>query len=93
MVTGTQELHVILLLWENAHEIMALFVPRKLILQTHMHNHPVGLDIWFLVRPFVYFHTRANSEGSGETAQMRRLSWAFAGCLCDNYHKLMSWLK
>ena len=31
-----------------------------------------------------------NSEGSGETAQMRRLAWAFAGRLCDKYHNLMS---
>ena len=35
----------------------------------------------------------ANSEGSGETARMRRLAWAFAGRLCDKYHNLMSWLK
>ena len=35
----------------------------------------------------------ANSKGSGETAQMRRLGWAFAGRLCDKYHNLMSWLK
>ena len=35
----------------------------------------------------------ANSEGSGEPAQMRRLAWAFAGRLCDKYHNLMSWLK
>ena len=34
----------------------------------------------------------ANSEGSGETARMRRLAWAFAGRLCDKYHNLMSWL-
>ena len=35
-----------------------------------------------------------NSEGSGETAQMCRLLWAFAGRLCDKYmcHNLMSWL-
>ena len=36
---------------------MAFFVLRKLILQTRMRSHPVRLDIWFLVRPFVYFHT------------------------------------
>ena len=24
---------------------------------TCMHSYPVGLDVWFLVRPFVYFHT------------------------------------
>ena len=35
----------------------------------------------------------ANSEGSGETARMRRIAWAFAGRLCDKYHNLMSWLK
>ena len=35
----------------------------------------------------------ANSEGSGETAWMSRLAWAFAGRLCDKYHNLMSWFK
>ena len=35
---------------ESAHEIMALFVFRKLILQTRMRSHPVALDVWFLVR-------------------------------------------
>ena len=44
------------LLNEPAHEIMALFVLRKLILQTRMRNHPVGPDVWFLVGPFLYFH-------------------------------------
>ena len=34
-----------------------------------------------------------NSEGSGETARMRRLAWSIAGRLCDKYHTLMSWLK
>ena len=53
------------------------------------------LDIWFLVGPFVYFHILicANSEGSSESAWMRRLAWAFAGLLCDKYHNLMSWLN
>ena len=76
---------------EPSHEILALFVLRKLILQTCMCSHPVGLDFWFLVEPFVYFHTLcANSEGSGET---RRLAWAFAGRLFANYDNLMSWLN
>ena len=34
-----------------------LFILRKLILQTRMRSHPVGLDVWFLIGPFVYFHT------------------------------------
>ena len=38
--------HTILkILNEPAHEIMALFILRKFIIQTRMHNHPVGLDI------------------------------------------------
>ena len=54
------------------------FVLRNtLILQTRVHRHPVGLDIWFLVRPFVYFHISC----------VRTVS------LCDKYHNLMSWLK
>ena len=48
--------------WDNSfepsYEIMVLFVLRKLILQTRMHNHSVGLDAWFLAGPFVYFHTK-----------------------------------
>ena len=33
-----------------------------------------------------------NSDGSGETARMRKLAWAFAGRLCDKYQNLVSWL-
>ena len=39
------------------HEIIALFVLRKLIFQTRMLSHPVGLEVWTLFRPFVYLHT------------------------------------
>ena len=41
---------------EPAHEIMPFFVLRKLILQTHMRSHAVGLDVWFVIGPLVYFH-------------------------------------
>ena len=41
-------------IFEPYQEIMALFVLRKLL---KMRSHPVGLDVWFLVGPFVYFHT------------------------------------
>ena len=74
---------------------MARFVLRKLILQTHMHSHPVGIDVWFLVRPYrlLPYFMCANSEGSSKTVRMRRLAWAFAGRLCDKYQNLLSWLK
>ena len=42
---------------EPAHEIMALFILRKFILQTRMRSHPVELNVWCLVGPFAYFHT------------------------------------
>ena len=41
---------------EPCHEIMVLFVLRKLILQTRMRNHPRASCL-ILVGPFVYFHT------------------------------------
>ena len=68
---------------EPAHEIMVLFVLRKLILQTRMRSHPMEARCLIFGRTFrlrQYF-MNANSEGSGETARMRRLAWAFAGRL------------
>ena len=50
-------LHDLVIPFEPAHEIMVLFVLRKLIFQTRLRGHPVGLDVWFLVGLFVYFHT------------------------------------
>ena len=47
---------LISLSYEPCHEIMVLFVLRKLMFQTCMGSRPMGLDIWFLVGPFAYFH-------------------------------------
>ena len=65
------------------------FILRKLILQTRMRSHPVELDVWPLVRLFVYFHTSCVRTAK---ALARLCAWAIAGCLCGKYHKLMSWL-
>ena len=43
--------------FEPCHKIMVLFVIRKFILQTRMRSHQVGVFVWLLVGPFVYFHT------------------------------------
>ena len=66
---------------EPAHEIMVLCVLRKLILQTRMRSHPVGLDVWRLVGLFIYFHTLRLWTAK-----------ALAISICDKYHNLMSWL-
>ena len=42
--------------YEPCHDIMFFFVLHTLMFQTRMLSHPVGLDVWFLVRPFIYFH-------------------------------------
>ena len=68
-------------LWASkgpSHEIMALFVLRKFILGTRMYSYPDGLDIWFLVGLFVYFHIACV-----RTAKALALAWAFADRLCD----------
>ena len=65
---------------------------RKLILQTCMRRDPVGLEVWLMVRPFVYFNTPCVRTAKA-LARLRRLVWAFAGRLCDKYHNLMSRLK
>ena len=59
-----------------AHETMAPFILRKLILQTHMRSHPVEarcLIFCQTLRLLPYF-MYANSEGSGETTRMRSLA-------------------
>ena len=65
------------------------FILRKLIHQTHMHSHPVGLDVWFWVKPFVYFQTSSVRTANALTVKY----WAFTGRLCDKYHNLMSRLN
>ena len=59
---------------------------------------PVEAQTWVLPRnclqfpqvPY-YMYMTANSKGSGKTALMRRLIWAFAGRLCGKYSFPMCW--
>ena len=84
--------------YEPCHDIMVLFILRKLVLQTHSsngHAQPssgarclIFGQTFYLLPYFVC----ANSEGSGETAWISRLAQAFAGRLCDKYPLLMSWV-
>ena len=82
-------------IFEPAHETMALFVFRKLVLQTLMRSHPVGLDVWFLVGPFIYFHT-SRVRTTKALVRLRGCAGSpepsLAGRLCDKYHNLMGWL-
>ena len=76
--------------------IMALFVLHKLILQTSMRSHPVGLDVWFFVGSFVYFHTSCVWTAKA-LARLRRCTGSpepsLVAYVIDKYRNLMSWLK
>ena len=74
---------------EPTHEIMALIALRKRNRQTRMRSNPLALYVWFLVRPFVYFHTLCVRIAKA----LASLAWAFAIRLCDKYCNLTSWLK
>ena len=63
---------------------MALFILRKLILQTRMRSYPVGLDVWFLVGPFVYFHTSCLRTANA-LARLR-------GCAGSPEHSLVAYV-
>ena len=82
------------LLYEPAHEIMALFVLRILIFHTRMRCHQ---DVWFLGGPFVYFHTlcvrtakalarlhecASSPEPSLVAYVITIISWAGSYCFC-----------
>ena len=81
--------HLEFTLYKPTHEIMALIALCKLNLQQS--TGATCLIFGQTLRLLPCFMC-ANSEGSGEAAQMRSLIWAFAVRLCDKYDNLMSWL-
>ena len=76
--------------YEPSHEIIVLFILRKLY-SSNAHAQPSSgarcLIFCRTLRLLPYLMC-VNREGSGKTVQMRRLAWAFAGRLCDKYHNL-----
>ena len=68
---------------------MVLSVLRKLILQTRMRSHPVGLDVLF----FVYFHTSCvrTVKALVRLRAMRWLAWAIAGTVAYVISIKISW--
>ena len=77
--TGNSKLENLLI--EPAHEIMSLFVLRKLILQTSSGARCLIFGRTLRLLPYFMY---ANSKGSGETARMCRLARAFTGRLCES---------
>ena len=55
-------------------------------MKLYEYSHPVGLDVWFFVRPLVYCHT-------SRVRTANALAGAFAGRIYDKYYNLISWLR
>ena len=73
-------------LWHLPHSVNSIFKRASTAIQwgytSDFWSDPLSTSVLYVCK----------QEGSGETAQMRRLAWAFPGCLCGKYHNLMSWL-
>ena len=78
--------------FEPCHEINVLFVLHKLILQTCMRSQRVGLHVWVLVWPFVYFNTSCLRTAKA-LARLRSCAGSHEPSLvaCNKYHNLISW--
>ena len=76
---------------EPSREIMVLFILRTHFSNAHAQPSSRARCLIFgrTHRLLPYFMC-AISEGSGETARLRRLALAFAGRLCDKYHNIMA---
>ena len=65
-------------------------VPSNMPVQLSSGARPPNLCLKLHLVPYIVW---VNSEGSGETAWMCRLAWAFAIYVCYKYPFHMSWLK
>ena len=77
--------------YEPSHKIMFFFVLRKLIFQKRMHSHPLGLNVWFLVRPFVYFHTSCVWTAKALVRLCRCADWPEASLVAYLISTITSW--
>ena len=73
-----------------SHEKWDVSIMRFVVFQIHVQSSTGSRS---LKLPLVPYFVWANSKGSDGTAQMRRLAWAFAVCLCVKYSFLMGCLK
>ena len=76
--------------WEKGPTHYAVCVPSNAHAPQSSGVRSPALCLKLLPVPYIML---ANSEGSGETARMRRLAWVFTVCIYDKYRFHMSWLK
>ena len=73
-------------IWAPSSEFVSLSIPSWHILIAHAQPFRVARDLAFCLKvPLDSLLVWASSEGSGETARMRRLAWTFAARIGDKY--------
>ena len=72
--------------WAPSSEFVSSSIPSLQILIAHAQPFRGARDPAFCLKvPLDSLLVWASSEGSGETARMRRLAWTFAACIGDKY--------
>ena len=72
--------------WAPSSEFVSSSIPSWQILTAHAQPFRGARDLAFCLKvPLDSLLVWASSEGSGETAQMRRLAWTFAARIGDKY--------
>ena len=72
--------------WAPSSEFVSSSIPSWQILTAHAQPFRGARDLAFCLKvPLDSLLVWASSEGSGETARMRRLAWTFAARIGDKY--------
>ena len=73
-------------IWAASSEFVSSSIPSWQILTAHAQQFRRARDLVFCLKvPLASLLVWASSEGSGETARMRRLAWTFAARIGDKY--------
>ena len=74
------------IMWAPSSEFVSSSIPSLQILTAHAQPFRGARDLAFCLKvPLDSLLVWASSEGSGETARMRRLAWTFAARIGDKY--------
>ena len=72
--------------WAPSSELVSSSIPSWQISTAHAQPFRGAMDLAFCLKVSLdSMLVWASSEGSGETARMRRLAWTFAARICDKY--------
>ena len=78
--------YVVVCIWAPSSEFVSSSIPSWQIVTAHAQPFRGARDLAFCLKvPLDSLLVWASSEGSGETARMRRLAWTFAARIGDKY--------